>query len=131
MRMLLHDHAEGRGGPIRENRSEPRRPGADGRFGFREKTGAAAVEGALPWRSCWSYLPGSTSGDLAMGDVINLRLHRKRRERAQREGQAAENRVRSGRTKAAKEQERAVVKLEAERLEQHRLSDDSDTTRKK
>lgn len=34
------------------------------------------------------------------GDVVNLRSYRKRRERAGREAEAAENRVRHGRTKA-------------------------------
>jgi hypothetical protein len=67
-----------------------------------------------------------------MGDVINLRLHRKRKDRTVREGQAAENRVKFGRTKADRERDRAVVELETKRLDQHRLpAEDSDTTRKK
>jgi hypothetical protein len=90
------------------------------------------ADGALPWLGGWPYPVGSTSEGLAMGDVINLRLHRKRRDREQREGQAAENRAKHGRTRAEREQDRAVVELESRKLDQHRMpSDDSDTTRKK
>jgi hypothetical protein len=49
-------------------------------------------------------------------DVINLRRARKHKARAEKEQQAAENRVRHGRTKAEKD----VARLEAER-EQGRL----------
>ena len=64
-----------------------------------------------------------------MGDIINLRLHRKRKVRTTRDAKASENRAKFGRTKAEKERERAAADLEAKRLDEHRLSDDSDTTR--
>ena len=59
-----------------------------------------------------------------MGDVINLRLHRKRKERAAKETAAAANRSKFGRTKAEKETSRAVVDLETRRLDGHRRDDD-------
>lgn len=57
-----------------------------------------------------------------MGDVINLREVRKRRERADKDRQAAENRVRFGRTKAEKtqirrEEERRLQDLDGKRRE--------------
>ncbi len=58
-----------------------------------------------------------------MGDVINLRLYRKRKDRATREEKAAENRVKFGRTRADKELRRAVDDLEAKKLEGHRVPD--------
>lgn len=62
-----------------------------------------------------------------MGDVINLRLHRKRKDRTKRDETAAENRAKFGRTKAEKELERAVVDIESRRLDGHRLPGKSDT----
>lgn len=59
-----------------------------------------------------------------MGDVINLRLHRKRKDREEREAAAAENRVKHGRTKAEKETARAVVDLQVRRHDAHRLDDE-------
>jgi hypothetical protein len=64
-----------------------------------------------------------------MGDVINLRLHRKRKVRTTRDAKASENRAKFGRTKAEKERELALADLEAKRLDEHQLPDDSDTTR--
>ncbi len=58
-----------------------------------------------------------------MGDVINLRLHRKRKEREAKEAAAAENRSKFGRTKAEKDQTRAVVDLQTRRHDAHRLDD--------
>ena len=58
-----------------------------------------------------------------MGDVINLRLHRKRKERTGREAKAAENRARFGTSKADRELDRLRTDLEARRLEGHRLAD--------
>lgn len=57
-----------------------------------------------------------------MGDVVNLNRFRKQRDRALKEAQAAENRVRFGRTKADKqkggrEQERAGTELDGKRLD--------------
>jgi hypothetical protein len=54
-----------------------------------------------------------------MGDVINLKLHRKRKERAAKDAKAAGNRAKFGRTKAEKEVVRAVVDLETRRLDGH------------
>jgi hypothetical protein len=59
-----------------------------------------------------------------MGDVINLRLHRKRKDRAEKEAAAAANRTKFGRTKAEKEASRAVVDLETRRLDGHRRDDE-------
>lgn len=59
-----------------------------------------------------------------MGDVVSLRLHRKRRDRAAKEEQAAENRVRFGRTKAEKERQGKEADLAARRLEGHRRTGD-------
>lgn len=69
------------------------------------------------------------TGNDAMGDVINLRLHRKRADRTAREAKAAENRAKFGRTKAERERQRAADDLEARRLDSHRLSDDETETR--
>lgn len=56
-----------------------------------------------------------------MGDVINLNQYRKARARAEKERQAAENRVRHGRTRGERkankaEQERQAAELEGKRL---------------
>ncbi len=45
-----------------------------------------------------------------MGEIVNLKLARKRKARAEKDGRAAENRILFGRTKAEKQQ------TEAERL---------------
>ena len=56
-----------------------------------------------------------------MGDVVNLRTHRKRAERKRKTGRAAERRVQHGATKAER-QFTAARKKRAERdLELHRL----------
>jgi hypothetical protein len=65
-----------------------------------------------------------------MGDLINLRLHRKRADRAAREGLAAENRAKFGRSKSEKERDRAHEELEARRLDAHLVSRDETHTRK-
>ncbi len=61
-----------------------------------------------------------------MGEIVNLRQARRRQERARRAAEAAENRVKSGRTAAEK---RADV-LKAERLRRTqdgaRLEDDQE-----
>lgn len=59
-----------------------------------------------------------------MGDVINLRQHRKRKAREDRAAAAAENRSKFGRSKAEKAEARAVVDLEARRLDGHRRDDE-------
>lgn len=59
-----------------------------------------------------------------MGDVVNLRMARKQKQRAAKETVAAENRVRFGRTKAEREREAALADLEAARLDGHRRPDE-------
>lgn len=61
-----------------------------------------------------------------MGDVINLKLHRKRKDREAKEAVAAANRTKFGRTKAEKEATRAVVDLETRRLDGHRRTPDDE-----
>lgn len=56
-----------------------------------------------------------------MGELVNLRRARKDRDRRRREDEAAENRVKFGRTKVEKLTTRAQDELEARRLEGHRL----------
>lgn len=53
-----------------------------------------------------------------MGDIVNLKLHRKRKARAEREEQAAENRAKFGRAKderglTAAERDKAARDLDA------------------
>jgi len=55
-----------------------------------------------------------------MGDVVNLRQHRKTVERAKREAEAAANRAKFGRSKAEKQTVKAVESLEERRLDGHR-----------
>lgn len=56
-----------------------------------------------------------------MGELVNLRRARKDRDRRRREDDAAENRVKFGRTKVEKLTAKAQDELEAKRLEGHRL----------
>jgi len=55
-----------------------------------------------------------------MAEIVNLRLARKRKARADREQSAAENRARFGRAKADRKAEEATKALEARKLEGHR-----------
>lgn len=57
------------------------------------------------------------------GEVVNLRRARKAREREEARARAAENRVRHGRTKAAKSLDRLNIERADERLEGHRRDD--------
>ncbi|WP_075218200.1 DUF4169 family protein [Mongoliimonas terrestris] len=59
-----------------------------------------------------------------MGEVVNLRQHRKRKEREEREKIAAENRSKYGRTKVEKETGRALTEIDRRRLDGHRRDDD-------
>ncbi|HEY8376611.1 MAG TPA: DUF4169 family protein [Nannocystis sp.] len=57
-----------------------------------------------------------------MGDVINLNRYRKAKARAEKERQAASNRIRHGRTRSEKatarrEQERTAAELDGKRLD--------------
>lgn len=58
-----------------------------------------------------------------MGEIVSLKLHRKRKDRAAREEVAAENRVQFGRTKAEKELTEALNEKAAKDLEQHKRED--------
>ena len=55
-----------------------------------------------------------------MGEIVSLKLHRKRKDRAAKEDTAAENRVQFGRTKAEKELTEAQNEKAAKDLEQHK-----------
>jgi hypothetical protein len=61
-----------------------------------------------------------------MGEVVNLRLARKRKERAEKERLAGENRRKHGRSRAEREAERLARNLEDARLEGHKRSQDDD-----
>jgi hypothetical protein len=61
-----------------------------------------------------------------MGDVVNLRRARKDRDRRRREDEAAENRVKFGRSKVEKLTAKAQDALEARRLDGHRLDTPAD-----
>ncbi|WP_265518095.1 DUF4169 family protein [Nitratireductor luteus] len=55
-----------------------------------------------------------------MGDIVNLRRKRKEKARADKRAIAEENRVRFGRTRAARDKERMESLLEAAKLDAHR-----------
>ena len=55
-----------------------------------------------------------------MGDIVSLKLHRKRKDRAANEDIAAENRVQFGRTKAEKKLTDATNDKAAKDLDQHK-----------
>ncbi|WP_028032833.1 DUF4169 family protein [Chelativorans sp. J32] len=57
-----------------------------------------------------------------MGDIVNLRLQRKRKLRAEKEQLASENRVRFGRTRAQREADRLSEARESAKLDAHRRS---------
>lgn len=61
-----------------------------------------------------------------MGELVNLRRARKDRDRRRREDEAAENRVKFGRSKAEKQTTKAQDALEARRLDGHRLDPSTD-----
>jgi hypothetical protein len=54
------------------------------------------------------------------GEIVNLRQARKARKKAEAEAQAAENRIRFGRTKAERKAARSEADLAGRRLEGHR-----------
>ena len=58
-----------------------------------------------------------------MGEIVSLKLHRKRKDRAAKEEIAVENRVQFGRTKAEKELTEAQNEKAAKDLEQHKRED--------
>lgn len=52
-----------------------------------------------------------------MAEIVNLRMARKARERARAQQEAAENRVKFGRTKAQKQRDAAEAEREARALD--------------
>ena len=58
-----------------------------------------------------------------MGDIVNLKLHRKRWQRAAKEDQSAENRVAFGRSKIEKKLTEAEQKKSAKDLDGKKLED--------
>ena len=58
-----------------------------------------------------------------MADIVNLRTARKRKARDAKDAQAAENRIKFGRTKADKDLEKAKAALEAKRIDAHKRDD--------
>jgi len=61
-----------------------------------------------------------------MGEVINLRSFRKKKERAERLRKASENRARAGRKKSQRKSEEKEKETTVAFLEQHRLEKDGD-----
>jgi hypothetical protein len=55
-----------------------------------------------------------------MGEIVNLRQHRKRKARARKQQVAAENRERFGMTRAERERNAATQAKEQRNLEGHR-----------
>jgi hypothetical protein len=55
-----------------------------------------------------------------MAEIVNLRLHRKRQARADKEQHAAENRAKFGQTKPERDKARAQQELSAKKLDGHK-----------
>ena len=58
-----------------------------------------------------------------MGEIVSLKLHRKRKDRAAKDERAAENRVQFGRTKTEKALTNAANEKAIKDLEQHKRED--------
>lgn len=58
-----------------------------------------------------------------MAEIVNLRMARKHKARAEREVVATENRNTFGKTKAERENDAATKKLDAKRLDGHKRED--------
>jgi hypothetical protein len=65
--------------------------------------------------------PWLAAQDAEMGEIVNLRRVKKQRARLEAEQKASENRVRHGRTSAAKQADEAEERRRRELLEQARL----------
>jgi len=63
-----------------------------------------------------------------MAEIVNLRLARKAKARAEKDRRAAENRAAFGRPKAETSLAGAKADLEAKRLETHRLAGDDEAS---
>ena len=59
-----------------------------------------------------------------MGELINLKKFRKRIERDKAAGEAEQNRMRFGRTKAQKDLDDVQARRAARELDQHKMNDD-------
>ncbi|MGL4489145.1 MAG: DUF4169 family protein [Rhizobiaceae bacterium] len=62
-----------------------------------------------------------------MGEVINLRAARKSKARITKEAQAAENRIKFGRTLADKKQHRTQTERDKKALDGHLLTSEKDS----
>lgn len=62
-----------------------------------------------------------------MAEIINLRLARKRKARADKEVRASQNRLDFGRPKVEREQTRAENDLAARRLDSHKRDGDAES----
>jgi hypothetical protein len=60
-----------------------------------------------------------------MAEIVNLRLARKKKVRADKETRASENRVAFGRSKAERQATRAEKEIAARRLDLHRRDDEA------
>lgn len=58
-----------------------------------------------------------------MGEIVSLKLHRKRKQRAAKEDQAAENRARFGRAKDERDLSRAQAEKADKDLDGHKRED--------
>lgn len=58
-------------------------------------------------------------------DIVNLRQARKAKKRVEREGQAAENRIKFGQTKEQRQKQRADTERSVRHLDGHRRDDDN------
>jgi hypothetical protein len=61
-----------------------------------------------------------------MAEIVNLRLARKKRARADKETRASENRVAFGRSKAEREATNAENEIAQRRLDLHRRDDEAE-----
>jgi hypothetical protein len=61
-----------------------------------------------------------------MGEIVNLRMARKRKARAAAASQAEQNRITFGRTKQERQLTEAERALEAKKLEAHRRETDAE-----
>ena len=58
-----------------------------------------------------------------MAEIINLRMARKRKARAEGEKNAADNRLKFGQTKAVREKNKAETARKTKHLDGHKLTD--------
>ena len=58
-----------------------------------------------------------------MGDIVNLKLHRKRKKHAEKETEAANNRARFGRAKDERQLTEAKRARDVKRLDDHKIED--------